>query len=140
MINSKKLLIIAGAVWAIAGINVLIVGARAFTQITGAWWVWLLLAIGAVAVFAVFHLRIFTPYAGKRTNRIASIEADKSPLWHFLDKKGYIIMAFMIALGASLRLSGLVPDWFIAFFYVGLGAALTACGINMVRGYRRIAA
>ena len=107
---------------------------------TGAWWVWLLLAIGAVAVFSVFHLRIFTPYAGKRTNRIASIEADKSPLWHFLDKKGYIIMAFMIALGASLRLSGLVPDWFIAFFYVGLGAALTACGINMVRGYRRIAA
>ena len=140
MIDSKKLLIIAGAVWAIAGINVLIVGVRAFTKVSSAWWVWLLLALGAAAIFLAFHLRIFTPYAGKHTNRIGAIDAEKSPWHHFLDKKGYIIMAFMITLGASLRLSGVVPDWFIAFFYVGLGAALTACGVNMLRGYSRIAA
>ena len=34
------------------------------------------------------------------------------------------MMAIMMGGGIALRASGVVPEWFIAFFYTGLGAAL----------------
>lgn len=50
----------------------------------------------------------------------------------FMDRKGCFMISFMIALGAGLRLSGFVPDWLIASFYVGLGAALTLTGVRFL--------
>ncbi len=50
-------------------------------------------------------------------------------MWHFFDLKAYIIMAVMISGGIWLRLSGLVPDVFIAVFYIGLGCALMLAGL-----------
>ena len=43
---------------------------------------------------------------------------------------------FAVELGAGLRLSGIVPDWFIAFFYTGLGTALALTGILFLKESR----
>ncbi|MHC5879305.1 hypothetical protein ACYT69_10295, partial [Streptococcus pyogenes] len=51
------------------------------------------------------------------------------PFWDFFDLKCYLIMAFMMGGGIWLRTSGLAPISFIAFFYTGLGSALTLTGI-----------
>ena len=61
---------------------------------------------------------------GKHAERIRGYSEDKTHVLKFFDKKGYIVMACMMGFGIALRASGLVPDWFIAFFYTGLGAAL----------------
>ena len=39
------------------------------------------------------------------------------------------MMAIMMTGGISLRAFGLVPNWFIAFFYTGLGASLLLAGL-----------
>ena len=47
-------------------------------------------------------------------------------------------MAFMIALGVSIRSLGLAPDSFIAGFYCGLGSALLLAALPYLRkGWQR---
>lgn len=41
-------------------------------------------------------------------------------------------MAVMMGGGIALRSFGLVPPWFIAFFYTGLGVALAFAGITFL--------
>lgn len=37
--------------------------------------------------------------------------------------------------GIGLRASGLVPEFFIAFFYTGLGLALATAGVAFIKNY-----
>ncbi len=46
-------------------------------------------------------------------------------------------MAIMMGGGIALRASGILPEWFIAFFYTGLGLALTVAGISFIVSYIR---
>lgn len=93
---------------------------------------------GAVAVFALFHMKIFSKMVAKHSDRIAAYEDDKIGFWRFFDASGYIMMAIMMSGGISLRTFGLVPMWFIAFFYTGLGIALALSGVSfLVRFARR---
>ena len=93
---------------------------------------------GAVVVFTLFHMKIFSKMVGKQSNRIAAYEDDKIGFWRFFDASGYIMMAIMMSGGISLRAFGLVPMWFIAFFYTGLGIALALSGVSfLVRFARR---
>ncbi|MBP3866916.1 MAG: hypothetical protein J6D25_03820 [Eggerthellaceae bacterium] len=129
-VKTRTLLAIAGVFWLIAGVNVAVVGVRAYAVATaGATpWVIALLAAGTAAVFVLFFFRIFKPYSAKHARRVDEMVEPRVSALRFMDRKGYIMIAFMIALGAGLRLSGFVPDWFIAFFYVGLGVALALTG------------
>ena len=87
-------------------------------------WAYVLLVIGTAIVFGLFFFRIFKPYSAKHAARVDGMAEETASAFRFMDGKGYLMIVFMIALGVGLRVSGLVPDWFIAFFYVGLGAAL----------------
>ena len=51
----------------------------------------------------------------------------------FFDVRGYLIMAVMMGGGIALRSFHLVPGWFIAFFYTGLGIALALCRRGLSR-------
>ena len=55
--------------------------------------------------------------------------------WNFFDLKSYIIMIFMISLGIILRILNVFPVFFVAFFYTGLGLALTLEGIMFIKNY-----
>jgi len=44
-------------------------------------------------------------------------------------------MAFMITFGIGLRVSGIIPDVFIAVFYSGLGASLFTAGVLFIINY-----
>ena len=135
-VSNRTLLLAAGAVWVIAGGNIAWLGIQAFMQMdAGAWW---LASIGAAVVFCAFHVMIFSKMVDKHARRIASYGSKRVAVWRFFDIPGYAMMAVMMTGGICLRAFGLVPLWFIAFFYTGLGLALALSGASfLVRFARR---
>ena len=108
--KKENLITVAGVVWLLAGMNVALIGVRSAVEMSGAAvGVVVALVVGAVAAFFAFHAMF-----GK------------------IVLKGYLIMAFMMSFGFGLRLSGLIPNWFFAFFYTGLGCALTLAGASFL--------
>ena len=71
---------------------------------------------------------MFSRLVKKNAQRISDLEGDRHHVVRFFDRKSYMMMAFMMSLGIGMRAAGIVPDWFIAFFYTGLGLALTLAG------------
>lgn len=135
-VSKRTLLLIAGIVWLAAGGNIAWLGIQAFAQINMSY-VWTII-LGAVVVFTLFHMKIFSKMVGKHSNRITAYEDNEIGFWRFFDASGYIMMAILMSGGISLRASGLVPMWFIAFFYTGLGIALALSGVSfLVRFARR---
>ena len=134
-VQKQTLILIAGIVWAIAGFNIVRIGLVAY-QGNFTWWRVLL----SVAVYAVFQIFIFGKMVGKHTNRILQYEEERQNFFRFFDTKSYLIMVFMMTLGIGLRVSGVVPNGFIAYFYTGLGASLLTAGVLFIVRYVRVRA
>ena len=136
-IKKQSLIAVAGIVWLLAGLNVAILGVRAAIDMRGVVAiVFLALAGGAIAIFCAFH-PMFSGLVKKNAQRIADLDGDRHHVVRFFDRKSYMMMAFMMSLGIGMRAAGIVPDWFIAFFYTGLGLALTLAGASYIaRGVR----
>ena len=128
-VGKEALLGIAGAVWCIAGLNIVRLGILAYLE--QSWPLIMLLVAGSIAVFAVFWTKVFSKMLAKHVDRILAY-ADPQPFWRFFDRQAFIIMAIMMTVGISLRAFSLVPSWFIAFFYTGLGVALTGAGVGFL--------
>ena len=124
-VKKRTLLAVAGSVWLIAGFNVARLGVLSYGKIPQILAVHILLS---VVVFGLFGL-MFYKMSMKHTRRIKGYAEKLRPVWHFFDLKSYCIMAVMMGGGIWLRLSGLVPDVFIAVFYTGLGCALALAGV-----------
>lgn len=118
-------------------LNVAVLGVRAAIDMRGvAAIVFLALAGGAVAIFCAFH-PMFSKLVKKNTQRIADLEGERHHVVRFFDRKSYLMMAIMMSFGIGMRAAGLFPDWFIAFFYTGLGLALSLAGASYIaRGVR----
>lgn len=130
--KKENLIIVAGVVWLLAGMNVALIGVRTAVEMSGAAiGVVVALVVGAVAVFFAFHA-IFGTIVLKNARRIRGLGGERLSFLRFLDLKGYLIMAFMMSFGFGLRLTGLIPNWFFAFFYTGLGSALALAGASFL--------
>ena len=130
--KKENLITVAGVVWLLAGANVALIGARAAVEMNGAAvGVVGALVAGAIAAFFAFHA-MFGTIVLTNAQRIRGLDADRLNFLRFLDLKGYLIMAFMMSFGFGLHLSGLVPGWFFAFFYTGLGSALALAGASFL--------
>ena len=82
-VSKTALLFIAGIVWLAAGVNIARLGILSFGQMSqNMWW---MLVIGAIAVFTVFHIKVFSKMVGKHANRIAGYVEDKIAFWRFFD-------------------------------------------------------
>lgn len=133
-VPKNTLLLIAGVVWCVAGAMVCLVGLPLELRLAPGH---LILLPLAVAIFAAFDRFVFSRLVTKHTHRLRSHEAERLPFWHFFNRSSWIVMAVMMSGGMALRLSHLVPDWAIAFFYSGLGVALLLAGLRFVRGFVR---
>lgn len=129
--NTKKrnLFLIAGILWLIAGIMVMKVGVPFLINDDKNF---LLGLLGAIAIFLIFYIMIFSKYVNKHKNRILNDKREKMKIWEFFDKSSYILMIFMMSFGMALRFSGLLPNFFFEFFYSGLGLALSLSGISFL--------
>lgn len=130
--KKENLIIVAGVVWLLAGMNVALIGVRSAVEMSSAAiGVVVALVVGAVAAFFAFHA-MFGKLVLKNAQRIRGLGGERMSFLRFLDLKGYLIMAFMISFGFGLRLTGLIPNWFFAFFYTGLGSALALAGASFL--------
>ena len=66
----------------------------------------------------------------KYSERIESMPAPRTSIFKTFSIKGYIIIAFMITLGITLKRIPQVPQTFIAWFYCGLGPGLFSAGVR----------
>lgn len=125
-VRKPVLLITAGALWLIAGVNILRIGMAAFAEVSAvpALSLALLIFIG----FSMMFMRIVR----KHQRRILGYTEERKSIFFCFDRKGYLLMVLMIALGVTLRASGLLPPFFFAFFYTGLGGALTFAGLQFI--------
>ena len=131
MVSKRTLLFIAGLVWLAAGVNILRIGLKVLVPLFSGAAGRLLLALGLAAVICAAFSLMFHRIVVKHTNRILGYET-KQPVYRFFDGKSYLLMAFMMTLGITLRRSGLVPEFFFAWFYTGLGTALSVAGIRFL--------
>lgn len=136
-VTKQPLIILAGIVWLIAGVNVAQLGVRAAIGMHGVTTIIVLALVGgAVAIFCAFH-SMFSKLVKKNVQRIADLEGERHLVFRFFDRKSYVMMALMMSFGIGMRAAGIFPDWFIAFFYTGLGLALTLAGASYIaRGVR----
>jgi len=132
-VRAKYLLLIACVVWLLAGLNIFRLGLLACLEGQTPWWV---LLIGIPAVFIVFHM-MFSKLVGKHSRRIDGYGENRTHVLKFFDLKGYLIMIVMMGGGIALRSFHIVPTWFVAFFYTGLGAALSLAGIGFLIHYMK---
>ena len=79
-------------------------------------------------MFAAFG-GMFHKMMARHVARIRSYVEPRLSAFLFFDARGYLIMLLMMSMGFGLRAFGLVPDWFVAFFYTGLGLALMLAGV-----------
>ena len=133
-VPKNQLILIAGLVWCVAGAMVSGVGlplelGLAPSNLT-------LIPLAAI-VFLAFYFLVFAPLVRKHTRRIRSRTEDRLPFWTFFNPSSWAVMAVMMAGGMALRLSRVVPDAVIAFFYSGLGLALFLCGVRFLGVFAR---
>ena len=117
-IPTKALILVAALVWLAAGASVISAGITA----TDDPWT-LAMAIVFFIVFVAF-LILFLFIARKHIKRICGYSDKLTSLFKFFDAQSYIIVAVMVFLGATIRISQMVPGPAIASFYCGLGTAL----------------
>lgn len=127
-------MIIAAIVWMMAGSMIMKLGYEEVFHTPNNW---IISVIEAVAVFAIFFQFIFKKMAFKHQKRILAIVKEKICAFAFFDKKGYIIMAFMMTLGIVIRSTSFINPIYWAPFYIGLGTALFGGGICFMMGWWR---
>lgn len=123
-VSKNTLLLIACLVWGFAGFNILRIGIIAYSNFLSA-----INFVLSLVVFAIFQVFIFGKLVKKHTARINSYKENKQFFLKFFDVKSFIIMAFMITFGITIRATNLAPERFIAVFYTGLGSALALAGL-----------
>lgn len=127
-VERKQLLLIAGLVWTLAGFMVARLGMVALVREHWRWY----LILGALMVMLIFYLLIFSHLVYRHERRIRSYAEAYQPFWRFFDLKSYLFVVVMMGGGILARRLGLVPVWFMAFFYTGLGIALFSCGLRFL--------
>jgi small-conductance mechanosensitive channel len=133
-IPKNQLMLIAGLVWCAAGAMVCVIGLPLELRLAPSH---LILLPLAGVIFVAFYFLVFSRLVRKHTGRIRARPEDRLPFWHFFNASSWAVMAVMMGGGMALRMSHLVPDWAIAFFYSGLGVALFLCGIRFLGVFAR---
>jgi hypothetical protein len=130
----NQLVLVAGIVWCLAGGMVALVGLPLEIRIAPEQ---LVLVPLALAIFLAFYVLVFSRLVRKHTSRIRARSEDRLPVWQLFTASSWVVMAVMMGGGMALRLSHLIPDWMIAFFYSGLGVALFLSGIRFLSVFAR---
>lgn len=130
MVKSKTLIFIAGIVWMIAGLNILKIGILSYIGHIN-----IMRILLSIVIFLLFWLLVFKKLVKKHTNRIKGYGNEKKYIWNFFDIPAFLIMSFMITIGVTIRAFHILPDPIIAFFYTGLGVALSCAGINFIKNF-----
>jgi small-conductance mechanosensitive channel len=130
----NHLMLIAGLVWCVAGAFVCIIGLPLEFQLAPEH---VILVPLAVLIGLAFYFLVFSRLVRRHSERVRARPEDRLPFWHFFNASSWAVMGVMMGGGMALRLSHVMPDWVIAFFYSGLGVALFLCGVRFLGVFAR---
>lgn len=134
-VRREHLLLMLVLCWLGPGIKILVTGVKALMDVAAnhperVWW----LVVAAVAVTVSFSL-MFNNFVKRYTQRILDFPERKKSIFAFFDLHGYILIAFMMGLGISLKFIPGMPAEFFAGFYPGLGMALSIAGFRFLASW-----
>lgn len=116
----------AVALWLFAGFKVLGIAYHTYTDAPAPIELNLSIALWFVFALIFFSVLVFPRAVAPNVDYIMSLE-EPMPFYHCIRPKSWIVVAFMMCLGISLRAFSLVGTDFILGFYSGLGISLLAC-------------
>ncbi|MDP4184665.1 MAG: hypothetical protein Q8862_05825 [Bacteroidota bacterium] len=119
-VNKEILLLFAGIMWICVG-TMLSFLAYHWLIAYGRWDAYIFAGIGIIAA-VIIHLFGFLKVVDKNLRRILPMHG-KRCAFSFMSWKSYILVAFMISLGITLRHSS-IPKQYLSVLYIGIGFAL----------------
>ncbi len=131
----KPFLIAAGALlWGFAAYRILSMGLR-LIQADSIENQWKEYGIGILG-FIPFFLLVFRKVSRKYITRIKNLPNERPCIFAFFDRKGYIIMTFMITMGILMAHWDIIPPAYKGTFFISLGLSLLASAIfYVIEGY-----
>lgn len=134
-LKTRHLLAVNGLLWTAIGTKISITGVSHYLRVQQPQSLLWMIPL-SLAVFAAFYI-MFTGVVRKYSARILAMPEQKADIWRTFSLKGYLLIAFMIALGITLSHISAIPSSFFAWFYCGLGPGLLSAGIRfLIRWYR----
>lgn len=134
-IQRSYLLLVAALVWTFAGAMLIW---RGFTlnQVLPAFWC--VEVILSVLFGLVFFQLLFNRISKKHVKRIRSMPEEKPSVFAFFNLKSYLMMFSMIAMGITLRTTGIVPSEYLAIMYITMGIPLLMSSIRFYSTFLQI--
>ena len=121
-VSKRWLYFLAGVIW--SGVGILLTRLAYGWLLSAETWVALLMAlVGCLMALAIYRF-LFTWFADKNIKRVNNLAKDKICIFAFQQWTSYPLIAFMVALGISLREYSPLPKTFLAVMYIGIGGGL----------------
>jgi len=120
-VPKRLLLFIAAALWTFAGSMLMFKGYKMLdttTRLLG------LKLVVALAGGILFYLRLFSKLSLKHTLRILKMKEAYPCAFSFFNFRSYLVMAFMISMGITLRTTGWIPLPYLAYLYLMMSVPL----------------
>jgi len=119
-VHKKWLFLVAGSLWGIVGVFLLVRGVGWLQEAEGR--MPLILGTAGIGFGILGYYFGFRRIAEQNALRIHRLP-DRSPLTSFLAPRGYVMIVLMISLGFLLRQSP-IPKPYLSPFYIAMGCAL----------------
>ncbi len=126
------LLLVAALVWTFAGSMLIWRGFTLNQVLPVYWWVEVVLSILSGLVF--FQL-LFNRISKKHVQRIQSMPKEKPSVFAFFNLKSYLMMFSMIAMGITLRKTGIVKSEYLAIMYITMGIPLLMSSVRFYSAF-----
>ncbi len=128
-VRKIHLLAVNGLLWTAIGTKIAVTGVVNYLKTEPGKLGWMISL--SLLVFTGFFM-MFTGIVRKYSERIHALPGPREPIYKTFSLKGYLIIAFMITLGITLKYIPGIPLSFFAWFYLGLGAGLLSAGIRFL--------
>lgn len=137
-VPNTVLIVMGAALWGFAAYRILAIGLMAIGHYPSNPWINYLIGITG---FIPFFWFVFRKVSKRYVARILALPREKSHLFAFLDRRGYLMMTFMITLGVLLKQVSVIPELYKGTFYISLGLSLLASAIvYIVKGVQHVLA
>lgn len=128
-VRKIHLLAVNGLLWTAIGTKIAVTGVVNYLKTEPGKLGWMIPL--SLLVFTGFFM-MFTGIVRKYSERIHALPGPREPIYKTFSLKGYLIIAFMITLGITLKYIPGIPLSFFAWFYLGLGTGLLSAGIRFL--------
>jgi hypothetical protein len=120
-IPKRYLLFVAALMWTFAGGMLLY---RGFSSLKFDTSRHLFEELGSIIGGLIFYVFMFSRISLKHIKRILNLPIDRPCLFSFFNWRSYFLMSIMISCGVTLRLTGIVPLFYLSIFYITMGTPL----------------